>query len=127
MTDSALTESVFAPDIWTKLSPEVQADIFLTRRNKAVRDLYHFSRPEKIGEIITERLSGKPASKNCDSAAYYIGTYCTLIPKELTVKKYDRLKAAKTGANAVSALESAPAFMAFLNEKSEAAKHLPAE
>ena len=127
VTDLVLTEFVLSPDMWPRLSSKAQTDIFLTRRNKAVKDLYHFAEPEKIGEIIAERLSGKPTSKNCDAAGYFISLYYTLIPKELTVKIYSGLKAAKTGAKAVSMLESDSKIMAFINEKSEETNLLTVE
>lgn len=127
MSDLVLREFVLTREIWEKLSPEVQTDIFLNRRSKSVKDLYSFAQPEIIGEIIVKRLSGKPTSKNCEAAASFAILFYTLIPKELTEKIYSGLKATKTGAKAVSMFESDQALMTFINEESEETKHLPVE
>ena len=118
MEQQGFIKFVLTPEMWDKLSPEIRADIFLSRRSKAIRDLYHFARPAEIGEIIVKRLSEKPSSKNCEAAASFAAEYYTLMPKDLSEKLYIGLKSAKTGSKAISMLESDTAFMAFLNEKS---------
>lgn len=119
MGEQGLIKFVLSPDMWEKLSPEVQADIFLSRQSKSVRDKYHIANPSILGDVIAKRLLDKPTAKVCDAAASFAVLYYPMMPKKTTEKIFNNLKTAKTGTKAVSGLESNEELMAFLNENSD--------
>ena len=129
MEDSALVYYVLNEEVWNELSPESQADIFLNRQSKVVKDQYHNcitqENASQVGRAIVGILSGNPSSKLCDGAAAFISLYYSMVPRNITEEIYEKLKISKTGKKAVKVLDSDAGFTAFMNEKPDEENNLP--
>ena len=130
MTDGSLKQYVLTQDVWSKLDPPLQAEIFQARQGKMLLPVYGScvteEQAERIGESILSALSGKASARDCKTAASFMTLFSAGVSPALLQKLYAALKGQKNGAKLLETVEADPLLMDKLGQGASAADDLPA-
>ena len=122
LADSTVKSSLLKKEVWDGLSPELCAEIYLTRRKDAWTTIYDSliskETADAIGRAVAARTTANSTAKLCGAAAAYVLQFQQKMTAETKKAIYAALKAAPKGA-ALRKLEADEDLMRSLNGAEE--------
>lgn len=123
LADSTVKSSLLRKEVWDGLSPELCAEIYLTRRKDAWTTIYDSliskETADAIGRAVAARTTANSTAKLCGAAAAYVLQFQQKMTAETKKAIYAALKAAPKGAAALRKLEADEDLMRSLNGAEE--------
>jgi len=123
LADSTVKSSLLRKEVWDELSPELCAEIYLTRRKETLTTIYDSligkENADAIGRAVAARTTANSTAKLCGAAAAYILQFQQKMTAETKKAIYAALKAASKGADALRKLEADEDLMQSLNGEKE--------
>lgn len=106
-TDAMMKRHVLDKAVWNKLAPDVQTEIFMTRRSKTFAPYYEscVTDSETLGRNILARLSAESTDKDFGAAASFMIGFSSRISLELLQDLYRALKGKKAASKALKTVE----------------------
>ena len=123
LADSTVKSSLLRKEVWDELSPELCAEIYLTRRKETLTTIYDSligkEHADAIGRAVAAWTTVDSNNKLCGAAAAYILQFQQKMTAETKKAIYAALKAASKGADALLKLEADEDLMQSLNGAEE--------
>ena len=123
LADSTVKSSLLRKEVWDELSPELCAEIYLTRRKETLTTIYDSligkENADAIGRAVAAWTTVDSNNKLCGAAAAYILQFQQKMTAETKKAIYAALKAASKGADALLKLEADEDLMQSLNGAEE--------
>ena len=129
LTDGTLKEYILETDLWEMLTPEQQAEVFLSRQNSTLAAAYLKCMTGEglrfLGNVLEDRLRNKPSGKECSAVAFYMIGFKNEIPAERLQQLYALLKPVKAAAKALAKIENDLALKEILGQELTVDEALP--
>lgn len=119
--DSDLKIYVLKYTVWSKLDPELQAEIYMTRRSKKLLENYMkiIKKPDALGKAILSRISEEASIAECNCVANFLSAFDETISGQIVRQLYEALKPLKNAKKALKTIEENADLMAKMNTEVE--------
>lgn len=119
--DSDLKIYVLKYTVWSKLDPELQAEIYMTRRSKKLLENYMkiIKKPDALGKAILSRISEEASIAECNCVANFLSAFDETISGQIVRQLYEALKPLKNAKKALKTIEENADLMARMNTEVE--------
>ena len=124
LSDSILIGSIINKSVWKKLSPELQAEIFLARQSKELLKVYFkcidSEKCHAFAESILSRLNSENSSDALIAVAEFMRNYYADIPEETLLNMYDGIRSSDNGEKACEVIEHSAVLAAIIQKQKDA-------
>ncbi len=118
--DGDLKNYVLNESVWSRLDPELQTEIYMSRQAKSLLASYMkiIKEPDLLGEAIISRISEKSSVKECNCAAGFLSGIGEMAASDQIIRRlYEALKPLKSAQKALKNVEENATLMARLNNE----------